>query len=137
MMPPATELWTDPVVGREWNNKRQQCGAVAPGFSKVSLPHKLTFARRLTIIRYRTRWKIRRGSACRMRTVPYGCRPGSISAEFVIPILMLQNRSELKLIGKGTLLIRSRSSVADKGRLELNMSSIDREWALCYVWAIE
>src|SRR5262245_7174101 len=41
-------------------------------------------------------------------------------------------RSKLKLIANPVL----RPSVADEGRLKLNMSCVDREWALRYVWAI-
>src|SRR5690349_2114247 len=45
-------------------------------------------------------------------------------------------RSELKLIGRGMRLIWRRPCVADQGRLELNMSCVDREWALRDVRAI-
>ena len=39
-------------------------------------------------------------------------------------------REEVELISDGTFLIWSRSSVADEGCLKLNVSCVDREWAL-------
>src|SRR5262245_23525950 len=43
---------------------------------------------------------------------------------------------EVELLGDGTLLICSRARVASDGCLKLNMSRVNREWALRYVWSV-
>src|SRR5262249_15592494 len=129
------ELWTDPVVpiGGE-HHKGQKCERSFAGFFEAIITPEIELRAKVeapdTGLMENSKRVVLSGAD---RTVRL---PDKIELGGVCNSNSHVRREELELIGDGSFLIWSRSSVADDGCFKLHVSCVNCEWALRKVGAI-